>query len=317
MRNKEGHMTSICELLHTKYPLIQGGMAQIADHRLASAVANAGGLGLIASAADDKDTVREKIRLCRDLTHHSFGVNIMLKSPYADDIAALVIEEGIKYVTTGAGNPGKYMLSWKQAGVVVIPVVASVGLGKRMEAAGADAIIGEGQEAGGHIGELTTMALIPQLVDQVSIPVIAAGGIGDVRGVLAAFALGAKGVQVGTLFLAAEETPIHDNYKKMILDAKDIDTMVTGRISGSSVRVLKNQLAREIVILEKKGLSTEELEQMTLGSLKRAVVDGNRETGSFMAGQIAGLIKEIRPVKDIVESLFETIEDYRKQLSFK
>lgn len=308
---------SICELLQTKYPLIQGGMAQVADHRLASAVANAGGLGLIAAAADDKDTVREKIRLCRELAQHSFGINIMLKSPYADDIAALVIEEGIKYVTTGAGNPGKYMLSWKQAGVVVIPVVASVGLGKRMEAAGADAIIGEGQEAGGHIGELTTMALIPQLVDQVSIPVIAAGGIGDVRGVLAAFALGAKGVQVGTLFLAAEETPIHDNYKKMILDAKDIDTMVTGRISGSSVRVLKNQLAREIVILEKKGLSAEELEKMTLGSLKRAVVDGNRETGSFMAGQIAGLIKEIRPVKDIVESLFETLEDYRKQLSFK
>lgn len=301
-------MTSICELLKTKYPLIQGGMAQIADQRLAAAVANAGGLGLIAAAADDKETVREKIRMCREMTQNSFGVNIMLRSPFADDIAKLVIEEGVHYVTTGAGNPGKYMTAWKQAGIIVIPVVASVGLGSRMEAAGADAIIGEGQEAGGHIGELTTMTLIPQLVDHLSIPVIAAGGIGDYRGVRAAFALGAKGVQVGTLFLVAEETPIHEQYKKMVLEARDIDTIVTGRITGQAVRVLKNPLAREVVLREKKGLSLEELEQLTLGSLKRAVIDGDFEKGSFMAGQIAGLLHEIRPVKDLIESLFPPLE---------
>ncbi|MDY0373649.1 MAG: nitronate monooxygenase, partial [Candidatus Izemoplasmatales bacterium] len=283
-------MTSVCELLNTTYPLIQGGMAQIADHRLASAVANAGGLGLIAASIDDKETVREKIRKCKEMTQGSFGVNIMLKSPHADEIADLVIEENIKFVTTGAGNPGKYMNAWKQAGVIVIPVVASVGLAQRMEAAGADAVIGEGQEAGGHIGELTTMTLIPQLVDQLSIPVIAAGGIGDYRGVLAAFALGAKGVQVGTLFLIAEETPIHMNYKNRVLQARDIDTIVTGRISGQAVRVLKNSLAREVVLREKKGLSQEELEELTLGSLKLAVIDGDIDKGSFMAGQIAGLL---------------------------
>lgn len=307
-------MNEITRLLHTKYPLIQGGMANIADHRLAAAVANAGGLGLIAAAADDKEMVRKKIRLCRELTQGPFGVNIMLMSPHADEIAELVVEENVRVVTTGAGNPGKYMEKWKAAGIVVIPVVASCALGKRMENAGADALIAEGQEAGGHIGELTTMALIPQIVDEVKIPVVAAGGIGDHRGVLAAFALGAKGVQVGTAFLVAEECPIHPNYKDMVLKAKDIDTIVTGRRTGAPVRVLKNPMAREYVILSDQGVSREELEKLTLGSLRRAVFDGDIETGSFMAGQIAGLMKEIRPVKAIVESLFDPVEKYREEL---
>ncbi len=307
-------MNCITKLLGIKYPLIQGGMANVADHRLASAVSNAGGLGLIAAAADDKETVRNKIRLCKGLTDKPFGVNIMLMSPYADDIAEVVIEEQVKVVTTGAGNPGKYMEKWKAAGIIVIPVVASCGLGKRMENAGADALIAEGQEAGGHIGELTTMALVPQIVDTVDIPVIAAGGIGDYRGVLAAFSLGAKGVQVGTILLASNECPIHDNYKQMILKAKDIDTIVTGRQTGAPVRVLKNPMAREYVLLSNQGVSREELEKLTLGSLKRAVFDGNIETGSFMAGQIAGLVKEIRPVKAIIESLFNPIETYKEEL---
>lgn len=307
-------MNEITKLLGTKYPLIQGGMANIADHRLASAVANAGGLGLIAAAADDKEIVRNKIRLCRELTDKPFGVNIMLMSPYADDIVDVVIEEKVKVVTTGAGNPGKYMDRLKAAGIIVIPVVASCGMGKRMEQAGADAIIAEGQEAGGHIGELTTMALIPQIVDQVKIPVIAAGGIGDYRGVLAAFALGAKGVQVGTILLASLECPIHENYKNMVLKAKDIDTIVTGRQTGAPVRVLKNPMAREYVLLSNQGVSREELEKLTLGSLKRAVFNGDIDTGSFMAGQIAGLVDEIRSVKTIVESLFEPVEQYKKEL---
>jgi len=307
-------MNEITKLLGIKYPLIQGGMANIADHRLASAVSNAGGLGLIAGAADDKETVRNKIRLCRELTDKPFGVNIMLMSPHADEIADLVVEEKVKVVTTGAGNPGKYMEKWKQAGIIVIPVVASSTLGVRMERAGADAIVAEGQEAGGHIGELTTMALIPQIVDQVKIPVIAAGGIGDYRGVLAAFALGAKGVQIGTALLVAEECPIHQNYKDMVLKAKDIDTIVTGRQTGAPVRVLKNPMAREYVRLSNQGVSLEELEKMTLGSLKRAVFNGDIETGSFMAGQIAGLVNETRPVKAIIESLFEPVEKYKEEL---
>ncbi|MBN2503886.1 MAG: enoyl-[acyl-carrier-protein] reductase FabK [Bacilli bacterium] len=307
-------MNQIAKLLGTKYPLIQGGMANIADHRLASAVSNAGGLGLIASAADDKETVREKIRKCKELTSKPFGVNIMLMSPNADQIAEVVIEEHVKVVTTGAGNPGKYMEKWKEAGIIVIPVIASTALAKRMERAGADAIIAEGQEAGGHIGELTTMALIPQVVDQVKIPVIAAGGIGDYRGVLAAFALGAKGIQVGTALLVADECPIHQNYKDMVLRAKDSDTIVTGRETGTPVRVLKNPMAREYVLLSQKGVSREELERLTLGSLKRAVFDGDIETGSFMAGQIAGLVDRPLPVEDIIESLFEGVVAYKKEL---
>lgn len=307
-------MNEINKLLGIKYPLIQGGMAHVADHHLASAVSNAGGLGLIAAAGDDKEIVRNKIRLCREMTDKPFGVNIMLMSPFADDIADVVIEENIKVVTTGAGNPGKYMKKWKDAGIIVIPVVASCGLGKRMEKAGADALIAEGQEAGGHIGELTTMALIPQIVDTVGIPVIAAGGIGDYRGVLAAFALGAKGIQVGTILLASNECPIHENYKNMVLNAKDIDTIVTGRQTGAPVRVLKNQMAREYMLLSNHGVSREELEKMTLGSLRRAVFNGDIETGSFMAGQIAGLVKEIRPIKDIIESLFEPVAAYKDQL---
>ncbi len=307
-------MKNINELLGTTYPLIQGGMANVADQHLAAAVSNAGALGIIAAGGDDYETVRKKIRLCKQMTDRPFGVNIMLMSPHAEAIARLVIEEQIPVVTTGAGNPGKFIPAWKEAGIIVIPVIASVGLAVRMERAGADALIAEGQEAGGHIGELTTMALIPQVVDAVDLPVIAAGGIGDYRGVLAAFALGAKGVQVGTAFLVASECCVHDNYKQMVIKAKDIDTIVTGRQTGAPVRVLKNPMAREYVRLANQGVSLEELEKMTLGSLRRAVFDGDLETGSFMAGQIAGLIKDIRPVKAIIETMFLPVKAYKNGL---
>ncbi|MBU1145704.1 MAG: enoyl-[acyl-carrier-protein] reductase FabK [Firmicutes bacterium] len=307
-------MKNISELLQIKYPIIQGGMANIANHVLASAVSNAGGLGLIASGGDDAETIREKIRLCKQLTNKPFGVNVMLMNPHVKEIAKMVIEENIKIVTTGAGNPGVYMQAWKEAGMIVIPVVPSVALAVRMERAGADAVIAEGTESGGHIGELTTMALVPQIVDAVSIPVIAAGGVADYRQVLAVFALGAKGIQAGTIFLASTECPIHDNYKQMILKARDIDTIVTGRQTGAPVRVLKNPMAREYIQLAQKGVSLEELEKLTLGSLRRAVIQGDIDTGSFMAGQIAGMIKSIKPVKEIIESLFEPVEAYKNQL---
>lgn len=301
-------MKNICELLNIEYPLIQGGMANIATHELAAAVANAGGLGLIAAGGNDGEYVRSEIKKCRKLTDKPFGVNIMLMSPFADEVARVVIEEKVDVVTTGAGNPGIYIEAWKQAGIKVLPVVASVALAKRMERSGADGVIVEGTEAGGHIGELTTMALIPQVVDAVSIPVIAAGGIADRRQVLAAFALGAKGVQVGTVMLASSECPIHSNYKQKILDAKDTDTIVTGRKSGAPVRVLKNPMAREYIRLSDEGATREELEKLTLGSLKRAVNDGDLENGSFMAGQVAGLIKEIKPVKQIIIDLFSDLD---------
>jgi enoyl-[acyl-carrier protein] reductase II len=238
----------------------------------------------------------------------------MLMSPHAPEIAKVVIEENVKVVTTGAGSPGIYMEAWKKAGIIVIPVVASVALAVRMERAGADAIVAEGQEAGGHIGDLTTMAMIPQVVDAVKIPVIAAGGIADRRQVLAAFALGAKGVQAGTIFLASEECPIHINYKNMVVKAKDTDTVVTGRTTGAPVRVLKNRMAREYLEMVKQGFDREELEKLTMGSLRRAVFEGNIETGSFMAGQVSGLIKEIRPVQKILEDLFDQVEEYKKNL---
>ncbi len=305
---------NITELLHTKYPVIQGGMANIATGEFAAHVSNAGGLGLIGAGGWDGETVRNEIKKCKSLTNQPFGVNIMLMSPHAKDIAQIVIDEGIKIVTTGAGSPGIYMDAWKKAGMIVIPVVPSVALGIRMERMGADAIIAEGTESGGHIGELTTMALIPQISDAVKIPVIATGGIADQRGVLAAFALGAKGVQLGTVLLATHEAPIHINYKEKIVGAKDTDTVVTGRGTGAPVRVLKNKMAVEYLNMSKEGVPLAELEKLTLGSLRKAVFQGDLDHGSFMAGQISGLIHEIRSIKEVFSSLFDEVNAYKNQL---
>lgn len=294
------------DLLNIKYPIIQGGMANIADHRLASAVSNAGGLGLIGCGGWDPERVRDEIRKTKALTDKPFGVNIMLMSPYAYALSDLVIEEGVKVVTTGAGSPAIYMKKWKEAGIKVIPVVPSVAFAIRLERSGADALVVEGTEAGGHIGETTTFVLVPQVVDAVNIPVIAAGGIADHRGLDAAFILGAKGVQIGTVLLASEECPIHPNYKEKVVKAKDTDTVVTGRQTGAPVRVLKNKMAREYLDLTKYGdAKLEDLEKLTLGSLRKAVFDGDLDNGSFMAGQSAGLVKAIRPVKEILEDIFE------------
>jgi len=307
-------MKNITEILKTKYPIIQGGMANIANSSLAAAVSNAGGLGLIGAGGYDANWVRDEIRKCKMLTNNPFGVNIMLMSPHAPEIARVVVEEGVKVVTTGAGSPGIYMEAWKKAGIIVIPVVPSSALAIRMERMGADAVVAEGTESGGHIGELTTMALIPQISDAVKIPVIAAGGIADHRGVLAAFALGAKGIQVGTVILATHEAPVHINYKNKIIQARDSETVVTGRNTGAPVRVLKNRMSTEYMELTKQNVPLEELERLTLGSLRRAVFDGDLEKGSFMAGQISGLIKEIRSVKEVLESLFEPVKEYKDQL---
>lgn len=294
--------TEITELLGIEYPVIQGGMAWVADYHLAAAVSNAGGLGLIAAGGAPAEWVREQIRETKKLTDKPFGVNIMLMNPEADKIAKVILEEDIKVVTTGAGSPEKYMADWKAAGVKVIPVIASVALAKRMERCGADAVVAEGTEAGGHIGELTTMVLVPQVVDAVNIPVIAAGGIADGRGMAAAFMLGAGGIQMGTIFAASKESVIHENYKNSILKAKDIDSRVTGRSTGHPIRVLRNDMARKYLEMEKEGAPFEELEKMTLGSLRRAVQDGDAKNGSLMAGQIAGMIKEERSCEDIIKS---------------
>ncbi len=307
-------MRNITEILGTKYPIIQGGMANIANAVLASAVSNAGGLGLIGAGGYDAEWVRTEIRKCKTLTDKPFGVNIMLMSPHAKDIAQVVIDEGVKIVTTGAGSPGVYIPAWKAAGIKVIPVVPSVALAVRMERAGVDAVVAEGTESGGHIGELTTMALIPQVADAVSIPVIAAGGIADKRGVLAAFALGAKGVQVGTVLLATKECPIHENYKKIVIEAKDTDTVVTGRGTGAPVRVLKNKMAVEYLRIAEQGVPLAELEKLTLGSLRRAVFDGDLDRGSFMAGQISGLIKEVKTVQEVLSDLFDGVNQYKEKL---
>lgn len=294
--------TEITELLGIEYPVIQGGMAWVADYHLAAAVSNAGGLGLIAAGGAPAEWVREQIRETKKLTDKPFGVNIMLMNPEADKIAKVILEEDIKVVTTGAGSPEKYMADWKAAGVKVIPVIASVALAKRMERCGADAVVAEGTEAGGHIGELTTMVLVPQVVDAVNIPVIAAGGIADGRGMAAAFMLGARGIQMGTIFVASKESVIHENYKNSILKAKDIDSRVTGRSTGHPIRVLRNDMVRKYLELEKEGAPFEELEKMTLGSLRRAVQEGDAKNGSLMAGQIAGMIKEERSCEDIIKS---------------
>ena len=307
-------MKNISELFKTKYPLIQGGMANVATAQLAAAVSNAGGLGLIGAGGYDADWVRSEIKKCQALTDKPFGVNVMLMSPRAPEIAKVVVEEGVKIVTTGAGSPGIYMKAWKEAGIIVIPVVSSVALAIRMERQGADAVVAEGTESGGHIGKSTTMALIPQIADAITIPVIAAGGIADKRGILAAFALGAKGVQVGTVLLATKECPIHDNYKQKVIKAKDTDTIVTGRGTGAPVRVLKNKMAVEYISMSNQGVSLLELEKLTLGSLRRAVFDGDLDRGSFMAGQISGLVKEIKTVKEVLESLFDDVNKYKESL---
>lgn len=295
--------TALTKLLGIEVPVIQGGMAWVAEHTLAAAVSNAGGLGIIAAANAPYEYVRDEIRKTKELTDRPFGVNIMLLSPYAEQIAQLVVEEKVPVVTTGAGNPGPYMKQWKEAGIKVMPVVASVALAKLMQRAGADAVIAEGCESGGHIGETTTMALVPQVVDAVNIPVVAAGGVGDGRGIAAALMLGACGVQMGTRFLVAEECVIHDNYKARIIKASDIDTAVTGRSTGHPVRQLRNKMTREYLKKEQEGCSFEELEQMTLGSLRRAVRDGDADFGSMMSGQIAGLVKKRQTCKEMLDEL--------------
>ena len=295
--------TEVTELLGIEYPIIQGGMAWVAEYHLAAGVSNAGGLGLIGAASAPAEWVREQIREAKKLTDKPFGVNIMLMSHYADEVAKVVAEEGVKVVTTGAGNPEKYMKMWKEAGVKVIPVVASVALAKRMERCGADALVAEGTEAGGHIGENTTMVLVPQIVDAVNIPVIAAGGIADGRGIAAAFMLGARAVQMGTHFVATKESMVHENYKNAILKAKDIDSRVTGRTTGHPVRALRNQMTKQYLDMEKAGASFEELEHLTLGGLRRAVVDGDVVNGSVMAGQSAAMVKEILSCEELIQKL--------------
>ena len=300
--------TPVCELLGIRYPILQGGMAWIADAKLAAAVSNAGGLGIISAMNAGGDWVREQIRQAKSLTDKPFGVNIMLASPHAEDVAQIVMEEQVPVVTTGAGNPSKYMKAWLAAGIKVIPVVASTGLAKLMARNGASAVIAEGGESGGHVGELTTMVLVPQVCDAVDIPVLAAGGIADGRGMCAAFALGAAGVQMGTAFLVAKECNVHPAYKERVLKAKDIDTMTTGRRSGHPVRVLKNQFARDYAKMEwDSNVSDEALEQFGAGSLRRAAVDGDIN-GSFMCGQIAGMIQEERTAAEIIDSIMHQTE---------
>lgn len=300
--------TRVTELLQIEYPIIQGGMAWVAEHHLAAAVSEAGGFGLIGAASAPPEIVREEIRKAKELTDKPFGVNIMLLNPNADEVAKIVVEEGIQAVTTGAGNPEKYMPMWKEAGVKVIPVVASVAMAKRMERYGADAVVAEGMEAGGHIGNQTTMALIPQIVDAVNIPVIAAGGIGDGRGIAASFMLGAEGVQMGTRFVVADESIVHDKYKDRIVKAKDIDSVVTGQSTGHPVRCLRNQMTNEYIKKEQEGVPFEELERMTLGSLRKAVMDGDILNGTVMAGQIAGLVSKRQSCKEILQEIMGEAE---------
>ncbi|MCI9216644.1 MAG: enoyl-[acyl-carrier-protein] reductase FabK [Dorea sp.] len=295
--------TKVSSLLGIEYPIIQGGMAWVAEYHLAAAVSEAGGLGLIGAASAPAEWVREQVREAKKLTNKPFGVNIMLMSPYADDVAKVIIEEDVKVVSTGAGSPEKYMKMWKDAGIKVIPVVASVALARRMERCGADAVVAEGCEAGGHIGESTTMTLVPQVVDAVQIPVIAAGGIADGRGIAAAFMLGAEGVQMGTHFVVTDECQVHENYKERIIKAKDIDSRVTGRTTGHPVRALRNEMTKQYLELENQGADFKELEELTLGGLRRAVVDGDVRTGSVMAGQIAGMVKERMSCRDLIEKL--------------
>ena len=300
--------SKICEMFNIKYPLFQGGMAWVADGKLAGAVSKAGGLGIIAAGAAPVEWVREQIHIVRSITDNNFAVNIMLMSPTAEDIAKLICEEKVPVVTTGAGSPAKYIPMWKENGIIIVPVVPSSSIAKRMERVGADAVIAEGMEGGGHVGELTTMALIPQVVDAVTIPVIAAGGIGDGRGAAAAFMLGAEGIQVGTRFLSAFECGIHENYKQMVLDAKDTDTVITGRSTGHPVRALKNKFTRMMQNLDSEN-KPEEIEAKGGGALRLAVQSGDMESGSFMAGQIAGLVSKTQSCEDIITEILTSCED--------
>ena len=306
--------TKITEMLGIRHPLFQGGMAWVADAKLAAAVSNAGGLGLIGAAAAPGDVVQAMIREAKSLTDKPFGVNVMLLSPFADDVARICAEEKVAVVTTGAGNPGKYMDMWKGVDIKVSPVVASAALAKRMERAGADAVIAEGCESGGHIGELTTMALVPQVADAVSVPVIAAGGIADGRGVAAAFALGAQAVQCGTVFVCAEESPACDVYRRQIIDAKDTDTIVTGREGGAPIRSIKTKFTRRLLKMENQNVDRVEFEKAAAGSLRKAVQDGNLDEGTFMAGQISGLVKAVEPAQAIVDRLMREGEELMKNL---
>ncbi len=307
--------TEICDLLEIKYPILQGGMAWVSDANLAAAVSEAGGLGIIAAGNAPADLVEKEIIKAKELTKKPFGVNIMLLSPFVDDVVDVVVKHGVRVITTGAGSPGKYMDKFKSIGAKVIPVVASVALAKRMESAGVDALIAEGMESGGHIGDLTTMALLPQVVDVVKIPVIAAGGIADGRGFVAALALGAKGVQMGTRFVASVECTISEAYKRAIVRAKDRDTIITGKTTGHPVRILKNKLAKEFMKLEDSGATKEELEKFGEGRLRLAAREGDIENGSIMAGQISGLIKDIKPVRVIIEDIVRQAEEVLKSMN--
>ncbi len=299
----------ITQLLGIEYPIIQGGMAWVADNNLAAAVSAAGGFGIIGSATAPADTVRDMVRRVREVTDKPFGINIMLMSPYADEVAHLAAEEHVAAVTTGAGNPGKFISLWKDAGVKVIPVVASVAMAKMLARSGADALVAEGCESGGHIGSITTMALLPQVVDAVDIPVIGAGGIADGRGFAAAMMLGAEAVQIGTRFCASTEANIHENYKDRIIAASDIDSVVTGMSTGHPVRVIRNKMTKEYLKMEQEGVSVEEMERFTAGSLRKAVVDGDVQGGSVMAGQIAGLIKDKKSCRDIILDIMKEADE--------
>ncbi len=307
--------TRLTDLLGIEYPIIQGGMAWVATAELAAAVSNGGGIGIIAAGGAPADFVREQIKKARTLTDKPFGVNVMLMSPFADEVMNVVIEEKPDVVITGAGNPGKYMADLKAAGIKIMPVIASVAMAKKMEKDGADAVIAEGTEAGGHIGELTTMVLVPQVADAVEIPIVAAGGIADRRGAVAAFALGADGIQVGTRFICAEECIAHDNYKQAVIKAKDRDAVVTGRTTGAPVRALKNKLTREYDRLEKSGASFEEIEQLGVGGLRRAFQEGDVQTGSLMAGQSAAMVTKIEPAADIIRSYFDGTDEILDNIS--
>ncbi|NLM44004.1 MAG: enoyl-[acyl-carrier-protein] reductase FabK [Clostridiales bacterium] len=308
--------TEICELLQIKYPILQGGMAWVATSELAAAVSNAGGLGIIGAGNAPGEVIKKEIEKIKQLTDKPFGVNIMFLSPFVDEIIELVYRERVPVVTTGAGNPGKYIPKLKERDIKVIPVVPSVALAKKMEHIGADAVIAEGTEAGGHIGELTTMALVPQIADVVKIPVIAAGGIGDARGFISALALGAKGVQMGTIFVCSEECTVHENYKNAVIKAGDRSTVITGRSTGHPVRMIKNKLYREFDKLEKSGASVEEIEKLGAGRLRLACIEGDVDMGSVMAGQISGLIKEIKPVKEIIENIIAECDSVISRLNY-
>ena len=304
----------VCNLLGIKYPIFQGAMAWIADGNLAGHVSKEGGLGIIAGGGMPVDILRNEIKKAKAITTNPFAVNLMLMMPNIEEQIDVCVEEGVKVVTTGAGNPGIYMEKLKSAGIKVIPVVASVALAKRMEKIGADAVVAEGMEAGGHIGEITTMALVPQIAEAVSIPVIAAGGVGGGKQFLATFALGAEGVQVGTKFLVADECNVHDNYKEAIIKAKDRSTVATGNYTGHPVRVINNKLAKEMLEMEKHGATVEELEKMGTGKLRLAAVEGDVKEGSVMSGQVASMVTKRETVKEIIEGLMKSLEEEKENL---